>query len=215
MTPHDAGGPDPRSGQALPLPPPPGSWTPPPPVPVFSAGYAPGGHPPVAFGTGPHAGQLASVGRRIGGGLIDAFVYLSLGAVAVLFFLDELRNDPFWSSVEAGTTPDPATIQRLTGTFVLIGLVTALLFGVYSITLTRLRGQTLGKMAVGTRVCRLEDGRLPTWGQAIVRWGVPAGVNLVPSVGALGWLLIHLWMIWDPSNQGLHDKAARTIVVRA
>jgi uncharacterized RDD family membrane protein YckC len=69
-------------------------------------------------------------------------------------------------------------------------------------------------MAVGIRVVQMLDGSLPNWGQAISRWALPAVAGLIPVTGALGWLLIYLWMLWDANRQGLHDKVAKTVVIR-
>ena len=79
---------------------------------------------------------------------------------------------------------------------------------------------TPGKMALGLQV-RLRDrpGTLP-WGTVLVRWLFQSGYNplgLLPFVGALTsvyWLLDNLWPLWDGKRQALHDKAARTNVVR-
>ena len=69
-------------------------------------------------------------------------------------------------------------------------------------------------MAVGIKVVHMLDGSLPTWGHAIARWALPAAAALVPTVGGLGWLLIYLWILWDPNKQGLNDKVAKTVVIR-
>jgi uncharacterized RDD family membrane protein YckC len=58
------------------------------------------------------------------------------------------------------------------------------------------------------------------WGTVLLRWLVQnAGsiVGVVPvagSAGSLFSLLDSLWPLWDDKNQALHDKAARTNVVR-
>jgi uncharacterized RDD family membrane protein YckC len=36
----------------------------------------------------------------------------------------------------------------------------------------------------------------------------------VPVLGGLFGLLNELWVLWDPRRQCLHDKVARTIVIR-
>lgn len=89
-------------------------------------------------------------------------------------------------------------------------------------------GQTPGKMLRGIRVVSALDGEPPTVAQALVRWAVPSLVGFLPRLipgpaiirtqvaGAIGLasLLVYLWAIWDPRKQGLHDKAAQTVVER-
>jgi len=54
----------------------------------------------------------------------------------------------------------------------------------------------------------------------LTRWlmqNLGSAVAVVPLVGLLGWvysLLDDLWPLWDGQRQALHDKAARTNVVR-
>ncbi|WP_459984155.1 RDD family protein [Nocardioides sp. AN3] len=106
-------------------------------------------------------------------------------------------------------------------------VVGLLYFGV----LLRWRGATVGQLAVGLRV-RLRDtpGRLP-WGAIALRvtvqvlianlltllafasgsFAVFALLTLAASVFSL---LNYLWPLWDDKRQALHDKAARTNVVR-
>jgi uncharacterized RDD family membrane protein YckC len=54
----------------------------------------------------------------------------------------------------------------------------------------------------------------------MMRWIFQCGytlLGLLPLVGALTsvyWLLDNLWPLWDGKRQALHDKVARTNVVR-
>ncbi|UNO41807.1 RDD family protein [Streptomyces sp. MST-110588] len=92
-----------------------------------------------------------------------------------------------------------------------------LLYFVYEGVLLARGGQTLGKKLTGIRVAMLADGSAPA-GRGWLR----AAVYVLPGlltpffVGTLFWLLNSLWCLWDrPYQQCLHDKAARTVVVRA
>jgi uncharacterized RDD family membrane protein YckC len=79
---------------------------------------------------------------------------------------------------------------------------------------------TPGKLMLGLQV-RLRDrpGPLP-WGTVLLRWATQVGYGffgVIPFVGALTsiyWLLDNLWPLWDGKRQALHDKAARTNVVK-
>jgi uncharacterized RDD family membrane protein YckC len=72
---------------------------------------------------------------------------------------------------------------------------------------TGLKGQTLGKMAVGIKVVNAE-GSVPGLGIAALR-EIPGKIasSIVICLG-------FLWIIWDGRKQGWHDKIAKTFVVR-
>jgi len=79
------------------------------------------------------------------------------------------------------------------------------------------RGQTVGMMAVGIRLVR--DGAL-----GVVGYGRVFGRALVEQVFRLllsatlvlgvVWLLDMLFPLWDKKRQTLHDKIAKTVVLR-
>ena len=85
----------------------------------------------------------------------------------------------------------------------------------YEVTMIALRGQTVGKMMVGIRVVRADDGDIPDWGKSIGRWLVLVLPGLIPVGGLLLTLLVYLSPTFDDRRQGWHDKAAATVVVRA
>jgi len=105
-------------------------------------------------------------------------------------------------------------LTGMTGTFLLLGLaIAAVSFG-YDWLQHGLWGQTIGKRVMGTKVVTA-DTRVPVSGQAAgTRAAVYALVPAVPSVGALFALINEAWLLWDPRRQCLHDKAARTVVVK-
>jgi uncharacterized RDD family membrane protein YckC len=71
-------------------------------------------------------------------------------------------------------------------------------------------GQTLGKKWTGIRVVMADGSGRIGYGKAWFRWFIAAIINFVP----FGFLVDHLWPLWDDNKQTLHDKAAKTIVVR-
>lgn len=76
-------------------------------------------------------------------------------------------------------------------------------------------GQTLGKKAMKIRVVSLAHGGRPTDAEIWARAGVYAGPQAVYCLGSLFSLLNVLWHLWDkPYQQCLHDKAAKTVVVK-
>ncbi|WP_169988981.1 RDD family protein, partial [Microbispora sp. H10836] len=106
-------------------------------------------------------------------------------------------------------------------------LLVAILGGVvmvgYEFVMLRQRGQTLGKIAMGIKVVPVGgslDGGLDVdvagkraivmWGPQLVRW-----IPVVEYLAAIFALLNMLWLLWDrPLQQALHDKVAKTVVVK-
>ena len=82
----------------------------------------------------------------------------------------------------------------------------------YEIAFVALKGQTPGKMATSIRVVRADSGGLPDWGVSAGRWVIPAIGYLVLIIPGL---LIHASLLWDDRRQGWHDKAVKTLVVKA
>jgi uncharacterized RDD family membrane protein YckC len=92
-------------------------------------------------------------------------------------------------------------------------LVAALLFIGYDTFMTARNGQTLGKKWLGMRVANLDDGSTPSTQTSLVR----ALVLWVPFAFCCACLWTAIcggWSYFDkPYKQGLHDKAAKTVVV--
>ena len=102
----------------------------------------------------------------------------------------------------------------MVGTFLLIGAGIGVISFGYDWLQHGLWGQTIGKRVMGTKVVTA-DTRSPISGQAACgRAAVYALVPVVPSVGGLFALINESWLLWDPRRQCLHDKAARTVVVK-
>jgi len=140
--------------------------------------------------------DLASVAQRVGGALIDGLLTSMVVVVPLLLGLIELDD----------------LRQRLSAGWALALLV----FGAaYTIVPTAMWGQTLGKVAVGTRVVADSDGSLPGWRRSTIRWAVPGLLGRLPYIGILVSLVVTASLVLDARRRGLHDKAADTIVVRA
>jgi uncharacterized RDD family membrane protein YckC len=89
---------------------------------------------------------------------------------------------------------------------VIVAGLTVVLLVVNFIVLAGAGGQTAGMRILGIYIVRV-DGRPFTMKQAALRHLL--GYPLSMAVFFLGFL----WMLWDPRQQGWHDKIARTIVV--
>ncbi|WP_020132195.1 RDD family protein [Streptomyces sp. 303MFCol5.2] len=92
-------------------------------------------------------------------------------------------------------------------------LLAAILYVAYDTILTAKSGQTLGKKWLGMRVANLDNGSTPSAQTSLIR----ALVLWVPFAFccACVWTAIcGGWSYFDkPYKQGLHDKAAKTVVV--
>lgn len=144
---------------------------------------------------------LAGPGRRLVGYLLDGFV---LGLPTALVFL--LTGPSRWVTA--------------------LGLAFGALYEIVSIAIW---GRTLGKLAARTRVVVLDTWAVPGWARAAIRWIVAAGPGLaavpIPSGWSISGLVPILGLVWSavvfwgllthPLRQGLHDRAAETIVVIA
>ncbi len=73
-------------------------------------------------------------------------------------------------------------------------------------------GRTLGKLVAGTRVVHVLDGGGAGFNAALIRALVPAAFGAIPQVGLFLGLGVYLLALFDPRRQGLHDKAAGTLV---
>lgn len=125
--------------------------------------------------------QYVGVGPRFLAVLIDGII---LGIIAGLLVA-------LLGSQQAGAT----------------GGLTGLIALVYFIVMEATRGATIGKMALGLRVVRVDGGSI-SWTESIVR-------NLLRIVDGLFAYLVGAIFIWtSPLKQRLGDKVARTVVVR-
>lgn len=186
---------------------------------------------PVPVPTTPDGVPLAGYGQRVGAYLIDTaitfvvslLVGLPFGGsrVETSRFVDDSGNvywSAYWSTL--GDSLHHSALVTLPAEVVLL---------VYFVAMLRWKGATLGKLAVGLRIrLRESDGTLP-WRAIALRllvqfglsWAALALVLVSPLLGFLVvvavsvfGLLDDLWPLWDGKRQALHDKVARTNVVR-
>ncbi|WP_327297367.1 MULTISPECIES: RDD family protein [unclassified Streptomyces] len=198
-------------------PPPPGGGSPydsapPPPPPPRGGGGPYGGstpppYDPNAYGSGsayggeqPLAGMppLAPSGKRVLARIIDILI------VAVVVWLISL----IFGGLRYNT--DHMNYGRSLGQSVIAAI---LYIGYDTLMTVRRNGQTVGKGLFNLRAANLNDGTTPTTQAALVR----AAVLWLPAVFccACVWTAIcGGWSFFDrPYKQGLHDKAAKTVVV--
>lgn len=178
------------------------SWSSPLPEPPGAGSGGPGLPPPpppaVEIARGP---IYATFWQRFGARFLDGL----LVAIPTIVVLTSMLSD---IDAQAGLT------SPLRDRLYSAGLVTLAISAVYEISMIALRGQTLGKMALGIKVVPVEGPGPVGWGWSSIRWLIPNAASRLPGLGSLLELLVWLWMLWDPRKQGLHDKAARTVVIR-
>jgi len=138
--------------------------------------------------------RVAPPARRLAGFIVDVLVIVVILFFVVVSFVDVDELAP--------TEPIPTRVL----------FVSQLIVVVYMVSFTATRGQTPGKMAARTKVVDMDTGEIPSWSQAFVRETLPVLVGAIPTFGFLTFV-IYAWLLWDPRNQGLHDKAARTLVI--
>jgi len=187
-----------------PPPPPPGSPT------TIAPRPTPGSIPPPGYATysGPYAQAstagipFASWGRRVVAAIIDAVVVglptLLLLAAFGLYDYSETNSDGL-SSRRWSMSPGGALVTLGIG---------ALYYGI----LIGLRGQTVGKMVMHIRVCDLTNGSTIGLGRGLARWAIQLPLALPCGIGTL---LDVLWPLWDERKQAIHDKVARSVVIRS
>ncbi len=139
--------------------------------------------------------MLAPMLRRVGGLFIDQVVVL----VPV-----------FAGALLLGYQPGDRITNTALTVFSLAATVTAF---VYETVMVALIGRTLGKIAVGTRVVRAIDGDYVGWTGAAMRGLVPVAFGAIPQVGFGLGIAVYAWAFFNPLRQGIHDKAAATLVI--
>lgn len=170
---------------------------------------------------------LASPGRRALAGAIDAVPFLAVAFGLALALQGAHIAHAFGNALLLKNTdvktlglPEPSLSRPLDGAELWVLLrFTAAMLGVYvawtayrMVMLARF-GATVGKLLVGVAVVDADDPRRrPTLMQALRRCLVPQGVGLLPI--PFSGTVTYLWVLTDSKRQGLHDRAANTLVVR-
>jgi uncharacterized RDD family membrane protein YckC len=197
-----------------------------PPVSYPNAGY------PNAYFAGvpstPDGQPLAGWWSRVFATIIDGFLLLPITLLASFPFLGPVFDsftkyiDDTVAATEQGL-PAPTQTEFMSdvmGPLLAISVIGVLVNLIYTFGFLRWRSATPGKMVLGLQV-RLRDqpGKLSfaTIGQRWVVQNISTLVGLIPLVGSIGslfGLLDSLWPLWDSKKQALHDKWAKTNVVR-
>ncbi len=140
--------------------------------------------------------ELASWGRRLAALVVDVVVLVLVIAAALL--ASGLQADELRERIENGDT-------------LLVVFLFLIPEAIYHTALIGSRSQTFGKMALGIKVVDAESSAPIGYPRAFRRWLSTATLRALFTVPTI---VDHLWPLRDGRNQTLHDKLARSVVVR-
>jgi uncharacterized RDD family membrane protein YckC len=142
--------------------------------------------------------ELASRGRRLMAATVDGLAGMLLAIPGIILMILPL--------FAGGEDPDPKGI-------LLIGL-TMIVFTIAQAVLITKRGQSVGKIALGIRIARSQDGSNPGFLRGfLIRSLIPQFIYQVPLLGLL-FLLADMGFIFSSERRCIHDLMADTVVVR-
>jgi uncharacterized RDD family membrane protein YckC len=152
-----------------------------------------------------HGPPIAEIWRRLVARLIDSMVW---GAVTV--GLAFALGDRFGTLYPTGTVTSPGYFYNVNGGGMLVILGLTL---INEVLLVATLGGQVGKLAMGLRVARLRDAKIPAGpGWLVGRWFLLAASFTFCVIPGVVMALSPLW--GGPLLQGWHDKAFQTVVVR-
>jgi uncharacterized RDD family membrane protein YckC len=164
----------------------------------------------------PDGQALAGLGFRLLARIIDGLVVTLVAAAAGWSSLQTMTT-LYTEALDAMVAGNSQAVFDLVenGTFSQassnLTFITMAVSAVYTILTVKFYGATPGKAICRIRVRDWQRPGHPTWGQAIIRW---VGSDLLGQMLILWYLIDFLWPCWDQRRQALHDKLARTVVVR-
>ena len=185
-----------------------GKWYPPmPPPPPNPYGQQPYGYQQ-PYGQQPYGYQQHGYGyaygpgsaysgfwRRVAAALIDGLI-LSVPTSIIRLAASEGSTGAF---VGYGITP---------GAGFAVSIISTLINAAYYAYLEGVRGQTIGKMALGIKVVDADDP------SAVIGIGRGIGRYFARLLSGIVLGLGYLWMLWDDRKQCWHDKLVRSVVIR-
>ncbi|MFC6015408.1 RDD family protein [Plantactinospora solaniradicis] len=199
----------------------------PPPAAAVPPGYShpgygppPGYHLPVPQPTSPAGLPLASFTDRLLAVLIDGAILggtvMVLAIPAFVIFFATAGSDLFTvpSAGPDGVYPEPDVFGFLVPLLLIeagLLVVGTILQYVYHVEMARRTGQTVGKRIMKVKITPLDPAGSINRGFLARRFLVQWAGGLLPGLVYLD----GLWQLWDkPYQQCLHDKFAKTVVVK-
>jgi uncharacterized RDD family membrane protein YckC len=205
----------------------------PPPPPESPSGGPSGGWsapPPAQPVAGASGFVYADVPNRAIAYIIDAIILFVINIIVSLV-IGAILGPATRVSFNSNATDlgNLVTADVNYATVLVTALVSTAINGVYFVwTWTQMRG-SLGQKLLSMQVGNEGDGKTLTTNQAVTRWiflGAPFGIagalNPIPALGIIIALAALAWFIallvttaQSPTKQGLHDRYAHTMVVKA
>lgn len=175
----------------------------------------------------PDGQPLAEWWHRVGAALLDGVIlmpvmFLAMAPVIMLQW-DALAREfrESMRAAEAGVpAPAPAVLEAGSPTMIMLTAVTVLVSATYTLGFWRYKQATPGKMVLGLRLRRRDTPGPMPWSTMLIRYAVVSFAGFTYGLPWLYWLLTvalivnYLWPLWDSKNQAIHDKLAKTNVVR-
>lgn len=157
--------------------------------------------------------ELASISSRILAVIIDQ-------VLAMLCLIPMLSGLDFDFEKLAMAAQDPAVLSQLaesipTHLAMMTGLLILVLFIVQIFLLIK-RGQSIGKLITGVRILDVETNKLPSVTNIILMRTILTNLAYnIPTIGQVILIVDFVMMIVNKKRRSLHDKIAKTIVVKA
>ncbi len=179
--------------------------------------------------TTPDGVPLAGWWHRVGAYVIDALILgVVLGIVAFPWFKEvgDIYLDYFDQAMDdanagRGSSVSALDLQEQTfGPLAVIAAISLVAGFAYNVGFLMWKQATPGKLLTGLRVRRREVAGPMPLGTVVLRWagqfavGVLGLVPIIGNVAGIYSLLDVLWPLWDGNKQAIHDKIAKTNVVR-
>jgi uncharacterized RDD family membrane protein YckC len=155
----------------------------------------------------PDGTELASRWRRLGGSLVDGLLHLVAAA--------PLAIGGAWSLLGTSINSGDSPLRIYANTGLWGATSAALTLGLLAVNclLIARRGQSLGKIAAGTRIVNLDGTPTGAVHGILLRTLLPYVVGFLPHVGS--WIgIIDILFIFRGDRRCLHDLIAGTKVVR-
>jgi uncharacterized RDD family membrane protein YckC len=171
---------------------------------------------------------LAGWWARVAASLLDGVLVAVLGCIVGWRYVQDIGSSyrQFLSAsvqaAEAGAAaPEPrALLDAVAGPLLATSVIFVLVGLAFEVGFLKSCQATPGKLALGLQVRPCDRPGPLCWRAAVLRWAGKGGAGLLRFlpfgvvVYALYAVLDHLWPLGDQHRQALHDKVARTYVVR-
>ncbi len=140
--------------------------------------------------------QLARMSQRAVGAAFD-YVLLTLlvAPLSILVYVNGAKRE---------ITADEVIV--VSAAFVLLGTA-------YATVSVALWGRTLGKLFLRCKVVRVDTGGPTGWWYAAIRALIVSLAWAIPYLALAAAMVVYGYALVDPRQQGLHDKAAGTLVI--